>query len=73
MCKYISFGEFNKKYFFILGSIAIKFIRNFIYGYVPTLEPKKSIYIFGFKSQIFSHPVISYCFQYLSMIIGGLY
>ena len=39
MCKYISFGEFNKKYFFILGSIAIKFIRNFIYGYVKTLEP----------------------------------
>ena len=72
MCKYISFGEFNKNYFFILGSIAIKFIRCFIYGYTPILEPNKTIYILGFKSQFFSHPLISYCFQYFSLIIGGI-
>ena len=72
MCKYISFGKCNKNYYFILGSIAVKFIITFIYGYTPILEPDKTIYIFGFKSKIFSHPVITLCFQYLSMIIGGI-
>ena len=72
MCKYISFGKCNKNYYFILGSITVKFIITFIYGYTPILEPDKTIYIFGFKSKIFSHPVITLCFQYLSMIIGGI-
>ena len=71
MCKYISFGKCNKYYYFILGSMACKFIRTFIYGFSPILVPKNTIYIFGFQSNFFSHPVISLCFQYLSMIIGG--
>ena len=72
MCKYISFGKCNRKYFFILGSIACKFIRTFIYGFTPHLVPKNPIYIFRFESKFFSHPIISLCFQYLSMIIGGI-
>ena len=72
MGKYISFGKCNRNYYFILGSIAVKFIRCFIYGYTPILKPNNPIYIFGFKSQIFSRPLISYCFQYLSMIIGSI-
>ena len=72
MCKYISFGKCNRNYYFILGSIACKFIRTFIYGFTPHLVPTNSIYIFGFESKFFSHPIISLCFQYLSMIIGGI-
>ena len=72
MCKYISFGEFNKKYFFILGSIIVRLIINFIYGVTPYLTPNDTIYIFGFESSFFSHPLISYCFQYFSMILGGI-
>ena len=72
MCKYISFGKCNRNYYYILGSIVVKFIRCFIYGYTPILTPNNTIYIFGFKSQFFSRPIISYCFQYFSMIIGSI-
>ena len=72
MCEFISFGEFNKKYFFILGSITVRLIIIFIYGVTPYLTPNDTIYIFGFKSSFFSHPLISYCFQYFSMILGGI-
>ena len=72
MDKYISFGQFNKKYFFILGSLIVRIIITFIYGFTPYLTPKNTIYIFGFKSNFFSHPMLSYCFQYFSLILGGL-
>ena len=72
MCEFISFGEFNKKYFFILGSITVRLIIIFIYGVTPYLTPNDTIYIFGFESSFFSHPLISYCFQYFSMILGGI-
>ena len=72
MAKYISFGKFNKKYFFILGSITVRIILLFISGLTPYLTPKQTYYLFGFKSQILSHPLISYCFQYFFMFLGGL-
>ena len=72
MAKYISIGKFNKKYFFILGSISVRFILIFISGLTPYLTPKQSYYLFGFKSQILSHPLISYCFQYFFIFLGGL-
>ena len=72
MDKYISFGQFNKKYFFILGSLTVKIIMTFISGFTPYLTPKNTIYIFGFKSNFFSHPLLSYCLQYFSLICGGI-
>ena len=72
MAKYISFGQCNKKYFFILGSLIVRIIITFITGFTPYLTPNNTFFIFGFKSNFFSHPVISLCFQYFSLIIGGL-
>ena len=72
MAKYISFGQFNKKYFFILGSITVRIIVTFISGFTPYLTPNNTIYIFGFKSYFFSHPLITYCFQYFSLCLGGI-
>ena len=72
MAKYISFGQFNKKYFFILGSLIVRIIITFITGFTPYLTPRKTIYIFGFKSNFFSHPLITYCFQYFSLCLGGI-
>ena len=71
MGKYFSLGHFNKKYFFILGSITVRFIITFITGFTPYLTPNKTIFILGFKSNIFSHPMITYCFQYFSLCLGG--
>ena len=72
MSKYISFGQFNKKYFFILGTLAVRIIITFIRGFTPSLAPKNTIYIFGFKSNFLSHPMITYCFQYFSLCLGGI-
>jgi len=72
MAKYISFGQFNKKYFFILGSITVRIIVTFISGFTPYLTPNNTIYIFGFKSYFFSHPLITYCLQYFSLCLGGI-
>ena len=72
MNKYILFGQCNKKYFFILGSLSVRIIVTFITGFTPYLTPKNTIYIFGFKSNFFSHPMISYCFQYFSLCLGGI-
>ncbi len=72
MAKYISLGEFNKKYFFILGSIIVKIILTFISGFTPYLTPNDTIFIFGFSSNFFSHPIISHCFQYFSLLVIGV-
>ena len=72
MGKYISFGQLNKNYLFILGSISVRFIITFIIGLTPNLSPNDPIYLLGFKSNIFSHPIITYCIQYLSIGLGGL-
>ena len=72
MTKYISFGQFNKKYFFILGSLIVRIIITFITGFTPYLTPKNSLFIFGFSSNFFSHPMITYCFQYFSLCLGGI-
>ena len=72
MAKCISFGQFNKKYFFILGSLIVWIIITFITGFTPYLTPNNSLFIFGFSSNIFSHPMITYCFQYFSLCLGGI-
>ena len=72
MAKYITLGQFNKKYFFILGTIIVRIIVTFISGFTPYLTPNKPIFIFGFNSNFFSHPIISYCFQYISLCLGGI-
>ena len=72
MTKYISFGQFNKKYFYILGSLIVRIIITFIIGFTPSLTPGKTLYIFGFRSNLFSHPLITYCFQYFSLCLGGI-
>ena len=72
MSKYISFGQFNKKYFFILGTLAVRIIITFIRGFTPSLAPKNTIYMFGFRSNFLSHPMITYCFQYFSLCLGGI-
>lgn len=69
---YVSLGHFDKKYFYILGSISVKMINSFIFGFTPYLTPNKSVFIFGFRSNFFSHPLIAYCFQYFSIFLGGL-
>ena len=68
MSKFISFGQFNKKYFFILGSLIVRIITIF----TPYLIPKNTIYFLGFKSNFLSHPMITYCFQYFSLCLGGI-
>ena len=72
MAKFISFGQFNKKYFYILGSLIVRIIITFIIGFTPSLTPGNTLYIFGFRSNLFSHPLITYCFQYFSLCLGGI-
>lgn len=72
MGKYISLGQFNKYYFFILGSISINILITFIIGIYPTLTPSKPIFLFGFKPSILTHPVIKNIFQYFGIGLGGL-
>ena len=72
MGKYISLGQFNRNYFFILGSISTKFILTFISGFTPNLSPNSPIFLFGIKSNLFTHPLIKNCIQYFSISLGGI-
>ena len=68
MAKYISLGRFNKKYFFILGSIIVRIIVTFISGFTPYLTPNNPIFIFGFNSNFFhiqSFHTVSNIFLYV--------
>jgi len=72
MGKYISIGQFNKYYFFILGSILVKLLNTFITGFYPSLTPNNPVFLFGFPPSLLSHPFIKYTFQYLGYALGGL-
>ena len=72
MAKYISIGQFNKYYFFILGSILVKLLNTFITGFFPSLTPNNPVFLFGFQPFLLSHPYIKYTFQYLGIGLGGL-
>ena len=72
MGKYFSIGQFNKYYFFILGSITIRIIIGFMLGFTPYLSPNDTIFLLGFKSILFSHPLISNCFEYFAIAFGGI-
>ena len=71
MGRYISIGNFNKHYFYILLSIISKFIGTFITGFYPTLS-SEPIYLFGIKIQILSHPIFRCVIQYFGIMIGGI-
>ena len=72
MGKYISLGQFNKYYFFILGSISVKLLNTYITGFYPELEPNKPIHLFGFTPQILAHPLIRNVLKYFAISLGGL-
>ena len=72
MGKYISIGQFNKYYFFILGSILVKLLNTFIIGFFPSLTPNNPVFLFEFQPSLLSHPYIKYTFQYLGIGLGGL-
>ena len=50
MCKYISLGKFNKNYFFVLGSISVRLLKNFINGFSQDTTPPKKLYLFNRQS-----------------------
>ena len=70
--RYITLGEFNKKYFLILGSIIVKFIVTFINGFTPSLTLNTTYFIFGYKPFFIFHPILTMCFQYFAICLGGL-
>ena len=72
MGKYISIGQFNKYYFFILGSISVKFFITFIIGFSPSLTPNKTIFLLRFNPNLLSHPFIKNIIQYFGIGLGGL-
>ena len=74
MCKkkYIRFGRFNKKYFFILGSILVRYLLSFIRGFTPYLTPTTTYYIFNYKPFFIFHPFLTLCLQYFSICLGGV-
>ena len=72
MGNYVSIGQFNKNYLFIIGAISFRIIVEFITGFTPYLTPNDSFYLFGFKSNFVSRPFVKSCFEYFSIAIGGL-
>ena len=64
------FISINKYYFLILGSILIKFLNTFITGFYPTLN--NPLFLFGFRPNLLSHPLVKNTFQYFGIILGGL-
>jgi len=72
MGSFISIGQFNKYYFFILGSILVKLLNTFITGFFPSLTPNNPVFLLGFQPSFLSHPFIKYTFQYLGIGLGGL-
>ena len=72
MGKLISTGQFNKYYFFILGSITTKLLITFIIGFYPSLTPNKPLFLFGFKSNLLSQPIVRNILNFFGTGLGGL-
>ena len=72
MGKYISLGNFNRNYFYILGSISCNLLITFIIGFYPTLTSDKPIFLFGFQPMILVHPIIKNILIYFGIGLGGL-
>ena len=72
MAKLISFGQFNKYYFLILGSIIVRLFILFINGLYPSLKTDNPVFLFGFKSIFLDHPLIKRALEYFGIGIGGL-
>ena len=72
MGKYISIGLFNKYYYFILGSITVKFLITFSIGLRPVLTPNKPFFLFGFKPVLLKHPIIRKILEYFGIGLGGI-
>ena len=71
MCKYISLGKFNKNYFFVLGSISVRLLRNFINGFSQDITPPKKLYLFNRQSFFIPHPLFKEFLQYFTIGLIG--
>ena len=67
--KYITIGEFNKNYFFLLGSVLVKLIKHFIKGFKTRL--KSPIYLFNHQPFFTRHPFLMEFLQYFSFSLIG--
>ena len=65
MVKYITFGKINKNYFLLLGSVLLRLLLVFIYGYKPSLKGQPRIYLFNHKPFFANHPFFIKCLEYV--------
>ena len=71
MVKYITIGKFNKNYFFLLGSVLVRLLKNFINGFKPGLKDFDRIYMFNHKPFFSRHPFFKEFLQYFSLALIG--
>ena len=69
MVKYITLGKFNKYYFFLLGSVAVRIIKVFIIGFKTSLN--NQIYLFKHKPFFIRHPFFMEFLQYFFFALIG--
>ena len=71
MVKYITIGKFNKNYLFLLGSVLVRLLKNFISGYKPGLKKFDRIYMFNHKPFFSRHPFFKQFLKYFSFALIG--
>lgn len=67
----IGFGSFNKYYFLILGSFAVKVLWALIDGIDPTLKIKMTFSLIKTNNIYFQHVFVKSTIKYLGILIGG--
>ena len=66
----IGIGKCSKYYYYILGAILFRCLRDCIFGFVA-IDPESRIGLVGFIPELSKHYLIQDFYKYISFVIGG--
>ena len=68
---FIGFGKFSKYYFYILGVVFFRTLKDFITGFF-VINPQSETGLYGFVPIISKHYLIQDFYKYIGYLLGGL-
>ena len=67
---FIGFGECSKYYYYIVGTVIFKCLRDCMFGF-NNINPESEIGLFGFIPKLSHHHLIQSLYRYIGFFLGG--
>ena len=68
---FIGFGKFSKYYFYILGAVFFRTVKDCISGFLA-INPQSGNGLYGFVPILYKHYLIQDFYKYIGYLLGGL-